>query len=74
MAVLSHWLLDFLTHRPDLPLWPDATRVGLGLWNSVPATLAMEIGLFVCGILLYARSTRARDAAGRCGCWWRCSA
>jgi len=76
MAVLSHWLLDFLTHRPDLPLWPDGTRVGLGLWNSVPATLAMEIGLFVCGILLYVRSTRARDAAatGRYGHWWRCSA
>ena len=71
MAVFSHWLLDFLTHRPDLPLWPDGTRVGLGLWNSVPATLAMEIGLFVCGILLYVRSTRARDATGvgRCGHW-----
>ncbi len=69
MAVLSHWLLDFFTHRPDLPLWLDGSRVGLGLWNSVPATLVVEIGLFVCGILLYVRTTRARDAAGRWTLW-----
>lgn len=69
IAVLSHWLLDFLTHRPDLPLWLDGTRVGLGIWNSVPATMAMEIGLFVCGLLLYVRSTRARDATGRWTLW-----
>jgi membrane-bound metal-dependent hydrolase YbcI (DUF457 family) len=69
IAVLSHWLLDFLTHRPDLPLWPDDIRVGLGIWNSVPITLAMEIGLFVCGLLLYLRSTRARDSFGRWTLW-----
>jgi membrane-bound metal-dependent hydrolase YbcI (DUF457 family) len=69
IAVLSHWLLDFLTHRPDLPLWPDATRVGLGLWNSVSGTLVVEVGLFVCGIFLYVRSTRARDATGHWTLW-----
>jgi membrane-bound metal-dependent hydrolase YbcI (DUF457 family) len=69
MVVLSHWLLDFLTHRPDLPLWPDGIRVGLGAWNVVPVTLAMEIGLLACGLLLYARSTRARDATGRWALW-----
>jgi membrane-bound metal-dependent hydrolase YbcI (DUF457 family) len=66
VVVLSHWLLDFFTHRPDLPLWPDATRVGMGLWNSVSGTLAIEVSLFVCGILLYVQSTHARDATG---CW-----
>jgi len=66
MAVFSHWLL---AHRPDLPLWLNGSRVGLGLWNSVTATLAVEIGLFVCGILLYVRSTRARDAAGHWTLW-----
>lgn len=65
LLVVSHWLLDFLTHRPDLPLWPGGAAVGLGLWNSVPGTLVLEIGLFVLGILLYLRSTRARDGVGR---------
>jgi len=69
IAVLSHWLLDFFTHRPDLPLWPGATRVGLGLWNSVSGTLAIEVGLFVCGVLLYLHSTHARDAVGRWAIW-----
>ncbi len=65
LLVLSHWLLDFLTHRPDLPLWPGGERVGLGLWNSVPGTLVLEVGLFVLGVLIYLRTTRARDATGR---------
>jgi len=60
--VFSHWVLDALSHRPDLPLWPgSATLVGLGLWNSVPATLAVETALFVGGIALYLR------AGGRAG-------
>jgi len=64
--VVSHWLLDALVHRPDLPLTPfgDA-RVGLGLWNSLPATLLVEMPIFLGGCWLYARATRARDAAGR---------
>jgi len=64
--VVSHWLLDALVHRPDLPLTPfgDA-RVGLGLWNSLPATLLVEMPMFLGGCWLYARATRARDAAGR---------
>ncbi|HEU5299248.1 MAG TPA: metal-dependent hydrolase, partial [bacterium] len=33
LTVVSHWVLDFLVHRPDLPLAPGAMRVGLGLWN-----------------------------------------
>jgi len=69
VLVVSHWLLDFVTHRPDLPLWPGSGRVGLGLWNSVPGTLVLEIGLFVLGILIYLRTTRARDAVGRFALW-----
>lgn len=69
IAVLSHWLLDFLTHRPDLPLWVEGRRVGLGLWNSVPATLMIEIGLFIAGVVLYLRATRARDSIGRWALW-----
>lgn len=65
-AVVSHWLLDWLTHRPDLPLFPGGARVGLGLWQSLPATLIVELGLFATGVLLYWRVTRAAD---RTGCW-----
>jgi len=65
--VVSHWLLDALTHRPDLPLWPGGPLVGLGLWNSVPATLVVETSLFAAGALLYGRTTRWRDGVGRFG-------
>jgi len=64
--VLSHWVLDFLTHAPDMPLAPSgSTKVGLGLWNSVPGTLVVEVSLFVAGVFLYARATTARDRVGR---------
>jgi membrane-bound metal-dependent hydrolase YbcI (DUF457 family) len=63
----SHWLLDLLTHRPDLPLWPGGARVGLGLWNSVRWTLVVEGAMFVAGALIYGLTTRARDRAGRLG-------
>ena len=62
--VVSHWILDFISHRPDMPLWPGGPKVGLGLWNSVPATLAVEFALFAGGIWLYLSATRARDRVG----------
>lgn len=64
--VISHWVLDWVTHRPDLPLMPGAgPRLGLGLWNSIAATLAVELLLFVAGIRLYVRTTQPRDRTGR---------
>jgi hypothetical protein len=68
-AVLSHWVLDFVTHRPDLPLWPGGPKVGLGLWSSVPATIAVEVVLFVAALVLYVRSTVARDRIGSIALW-----
>lgn len=66
--VVSHWLLDFVTHRPDLPLLPDdGIKLGLGLWHSVAGTLAVEMVLFAGGVFLYTRATRATRAAGRWG-------
>jgi hypothetical protein len=62
--VLSHWLLDFITHRPDLLLWPSGPPVGLGLWNSIPGTIFVEAGLLVAGLWLYLRTTTARDRIG----------
>jgi hypothetical protein len=66
--VPSHWLLDFIVHKPDLPLtpWGDG-RYGLGLWNSVPLTLAVELVLFTVGIWIYLAATKARDRIGSIG-------
>jgi hypothetical protein len=65
-AVVSHWFLDALVHRPDLPLYPgDGPLLGLGLWNSVPVTLLVELSLLAAGVWLYLGATRARDATGR---------
>jgi membrane-bound metal-dependent hydrolase YbcI (DUF457 family) len=70
LVVLSHWVLDWITHRPDMPLTMSGpTRVGLGLWNSVPGTIVAEGLIFVAGVVLYARTTRARDRIGSIGCW-----
>jgi membrane-bound metal-dependent hydrolase YbcI (DUF457 family) len=69
--VMSHWLLDLITHRPDLPLWPsdDSVFVGLGLWNSLAGTLIVEFGIYALGVFLYARVTRARDKTGTWAFW-----
>ena len=70
VLVLSHWILDFVTHRPDLPILPsDGPKVGLGLWHSVPATLAVELLLFGACLAVYLGTTRARDGVGRWGFW-----
>lgn len=63
--VVSHWLLDVATHRPDMPIYPGGAKVGLGLWYSVPATVIVEIVLYSCGLWVYLRTTRARDGVGR---------
>jgi membrane-bound metal-dependent hydrolase YbcI (DUF457 family) len=65
LVVVSHWVLDWVTHRPDLPLYPGGPLQGLGLWNSVVATLVVETLLFAGGLALYLRTTRARKATGR---------
>lgn len=70
ILVVSHWVLDVIVHRPDLPLsLSGQTRIGLGLWNSVVGTLLVELGLYAVGLLVYLRSTTARDGMGRYGFW-----
>jgi FtsH-binding integral membrane protein len=69
-AVLSHWVLDWASHRPDMPLAPGFHRYyGLGLYNSPLGLLIVEGGLWVIGIILYLRATRARGFAGRLVLW-----
>ena len=67
MLVISHWFLDWISHRPDMPLYPGGARFGLGLWNSVGATVAIETAMYAAGLWIYMRSTRARDGIGRWG-------
>jgi hypothetical protein len=70
LAVISHWLLDLVTHRPDLPVLPTSSlRLGLGLWNSLSATLVFELAIFAVGIGLYCRTTKPLDRKGSIGLW-----
>jgi uncharacterized membrane protein len=64
-CVVSHWLLDFATHRPDMPIGIGGPYVGLGLWYSKLGTGLVEFGMLSLGVALYAGSTRARDIVGR---------
>lgn len=66
VVVLTHWVLDAVSHRPDMPIWLRGDeRVGLGLWNSVGATVAVELIALAAGVLMYLRATRSADATGR---------
>ncbi|HEU4522333.1 MAG TPA: hypothetical protein VFT12_10040 [Thermoanaerobaculia bacterium] len=67
--VVSHWFLDLIVHRPDLPLYPGGPKVGFGLWNSVGITVAIELSLLAAGVALYLRATRARDRIGSIALW-----
>jgi hypothetical protein len=67
--VVSHWLLDLVVHRPDLPLYPGSAKVGLGLWDSVAGTLVVELAVFGLGAALYLRATRAKDRTGAWALW-----
>lgn len=68
--VISHWLLDFLTHRPDLPLSFDESKLlGLGFWNHIILTIIVEGGLFLFGIFFYLKATRAINKKGNVLFW-----
>jgi membrane-bound metal-dependent hydrolase YbcI (DUF457 family) len=65
ILVVSHWLLDYITHAPDMPLWPGSSpRLGLSLWNSTAGTLAIEGMLWVGGLAVYLRQRRPRGWPG----------
>jgi hypothetical protein len=66
--VFSHYVLDVITHRPDMPITVSgAPKLGLGLWNYPGTTLTIESVLFIAGTLIYTAVTRERDRAGRIG-------
>lgn len=66
LLVVSHWFLDVLVHREDMPLGlGDGVKYGLAIWNSRPTTFAVEFALFAASVVFYGRNFRARDRVGR---------
>jgi len=70
LAVVSHWALDYVTHKPDLPIMPwGGPKVGLGLWNAPGVEIPLEFGMYVVAVALYVTGTKARDKIGTWGLW-----
>jgi len=68
--VVSHWVLDLIVHRPDLPLLLESgPKVGLDVWNSLALTLLIEGVIFIGGAVIYLRTTRASNKVGSYGTW-----
>ncbi len=66
-AVFSHWLLDLVVHRPDLPLYGNTMKVGLGLWNYPVLAFSLEAGLLFMGMIMYLKKTTPVNLVGRIG-------
>lgn len=70
LAVLSHWVLDVISHRPDMPIWPgQGPRLGLGLWTSLPMTLLVEGGVWTLALAVYVTSHVFSSRARLWGFW-----
>ncbi|HET9371064.1 MAG TPA: hypothetical protein VFO19_12480 [Vicinamibacterales bacterium] len=70
VLVVSHWVLDVISHAPDMPLWPGASpHYGLGLWNSIPLTFAIEGAIWIAGIAIFLRTAPPRTRGARIAFW-----
>lgn len=67
LAVFSHWILDFVVHVPDLPLYDNSAKVGLGLWNAPLLSLGLEAALLLGGIWWCIRGHLAGRGAAAVG-------
>jgi len=67
--VTSHWVLDAIVHRPDLPLYPGGPLIGLGLWNSMAGSVIAEAVLWIGGLWIYLATTTAKSPAGSYALW-----
>lgn len=68
--VVSHWVLDWITHRADMPLYPGGPKYGLGLWNHPNASMAVEVLLFAVGVAIYEGTTKGKDKMGQYAFWF----
>lgn len=68
-GVVSHWLLDYVVHLADLPLYAGSPLVGLAWWNRPRMTIAIELVLLAGGVAFYLLQTRAKDRIGSFGFW-----
>lgn len=70
LLVMSHWILDLITHRPDLPLlFDDKEKYGLGLWNHPALSIILESLIFILGIYWYRSATTALNKKGNILLW-----
>ncbi len=69
LVTSSHWILGFVTHRPDLPIWLEGQKVGLGLWNNISLSVSIELLIFATGIFLYLKS-KSNFSRKRKMCFW----
>ncbi len=68
--VVSHWILDLVVHRPDLPIFPwSDLKAGLGLWNSIQLSIIVEVFIFSLGVYLYLSATTAKNKTGNIALW-----
>jgi len=68
-ASFSHWVLDLIVHTPDLPLYDNSAKVGLGLWRNVIFSFPLELIVLGVGAWVYARSVTFASAKGRYVFW-----
>lgn len=68
--VVSHWVLDWITHRPDMPLYPGGPKFGLALWNHPNVSIGVEIAVFAIGVAIYEGMTKGKDKKGQYSFWF----
>jgi membrane-bound metal-dependent hydrolase YbcI (DUF457 family) len=65
-VVFSHWILDLIVHRDDMPIFPGNVgdiRVGFGLWKVHWAAILAEAALIAVGAFLYWRAATEVERA-----------
>lgn len=68
VAIFSHFILDVISHTPDMTLFGNnSPGLGLSLWNSLAGTMIVELGLFSIGIALYMSATHSISSSGKYG-------
>lgn len=73
IVTFSHWILDLLVHRPDLPILPgnlgNLPLLGLGLWEYPRASMALELLLILVGATFYLFSVIKLSEENRRRAW-----